>query len=923
MTRSCGCAGGCGPDDIGRRDFIGIVGVGGAAAAAGGLGMEARAAEPVSPEEIERWKRALLEPARARVYRSAVHTDVRMHLGGIGTGNLEIGADGRFTTWQLFNTLRDGHVDFLLAARAGGKTKLLQTTGGPDLPRVKEIVTVAEYPLAVLRFEDPELPVRLELVAFSPFSPLDTRFSSMPLAVLSFRVENPGSEEREVSLAALLQNPVGYEAAGDVHGLEHPAFGGNVNEPFRQGGATGILLRAEPGQAPSIDRPATIVLGSNLRAALGRPAERPEGLEVKLLDRPEAVTGLADPARTVILLEEAGADFPESLLSAARTAVEAGAVLVLAGRSALLDLLATTTGGKPLDAASTRPNVPFQDFEKGYGAWTVEGEAFGKEPARGTLPNQQHVSGFQGEGLVNTYLGGDDATGRLVSPPFAIERRFIRFLVGGGAHRSTQVQLLVDGEPVRVASGKNAERLEPAVWDVSTLQGRTARIAIVDEAKGGWGHINADGFEFSDLPGSRAALEVLDGLLPARLAPGAPPSPRDGAVERKLDGGASALERGLGKGKVLLVSASILPAAAAGIDGARQHAYETLCGLADVRYQAPRGPRPSAPGFGELALAAVPPSGASATVLPGFGEWSEAWSALEGQGGFGDPASAQPTSPTGPGRTVRGAVAVSVKVPAGKSVDVPFLLSWRYPNKYGPGGASIGCHYATMWQGARDVIGEAAEGMEDVLGRTARFRNALHRSTLPYWLLDCLTLPGGDRSGTSGWSSGSPTATPTAGRARTAAASRPARTSGDTSRRSSRLFPDLEREMRRIDFKHQQRPDGGVNNRTDVPSPPHPTGEQPFADGHASCILKAYREALNSPDEACFKRVLAAHQAGGRVPDRPRCRRRQGASPTGILQDDQWNTYDEALHGVTTLHQRLLPRRAAGRRGVGPAGRGR
>ena len=23
--------------------------------------------------------------------------------------------------------------------------------------------------------------------------------------------------------------------------------------------------------------------------------------------------------------------------------------------------------------------------------------------------------------------------------------------------------------------------------------------------------------------------------------------------------------------------------------------------------------------------------------------------------------------------------------------------------------------------------------------------------------------------------------------------------------------------------------------------------------------------------------------------------------PAGILQDDQWNTYDEALHGVTTF----------------------
>ena len=106
--------------------------------------------------------------------------------------------------------------------------------------------------------------------------------------------------------------------------------------------------------------------------------------------------------------------------------------------------------------------------------------------------------------------------------------------------------------------------------------------------------------------------------------------------------------------------------------------------------------------------------------------------------------------------------------------------------------------------------------------------------------------------------------------------------------------------MRRIDFKHQQRPDGGVNNRTDVPSPPHPTGEQPFADGHASCILKAYREALNHPDDSFLKeywphikraveyligRDAAAH----------------GGQPDGILRDDQWNTYDEALHGVTTF----------------------
>ena len=141
---------------------------------------------------------------------------------------------------------------------------------------------------------------------------------------------------------------------------------------------------------------------------------------------------------------------------------------------------------------------------------------------------------------------------------------------------------------------------------------------------------------------------------------------------------------------------------------------------------------------------------------------------------------------------------------------------------------------------------------------------------------------------------------------------------GVTNSRFARLFPDLEKDMRRIDFKHQQGADGGVNNRTDLPSPPHPTGEHPFADGHASCILKAYREALNQPDEAFLTEYWPhVHRAVEYLIARDA--KSNGGEPGGILQDDQWNTYDEALHGVTHLHQRLLSGGAACRRGMGPA----
>ena len=45
---------------------------------------------------------------------------------------------------------------------------------------------------------------------------------------------------------------------------------------------------------------------------------------------------------------------------------------------------------------------------------------------------------------------GDAATGTITSPPFALERNFVHFLIGGGDHPlgvepATSVQLLVDG----------------------------------------------------------------------------------------------------------------------------------------------------------------------------------------------------------------------------------------------------------------------------------------------------------------------------------------------------------------------------------------------------------------------------------------------------------------------------------------------
>lgn len=147
-----------------------------------------------------------------------------------------------------------------------------------------------------------------------------------------------------------------------------------------------------------------------------------------------------------------------------------------------------------LVAHAAAPDVVIADFEgDNYGDWKTSGEAFGPGPAHGALPGQMPVSGFEGRGLVNSFFQGDDTTGSLTSPPFKIERHYIRFLIGGGDHANeTCINLLASGRVARTATGPNSEHLEPQQWDVAELAGQTVTLEIVDQRKGSWGHINID-----------------------------------------------------------------------------------------------------------------------------------------------------------------------------------------------------------------------------------------------------------------------------------------------------------------------------------------------------------------------------------------------------------------------------------------------
>ena len=150
-----------------------------------------------------------------------------------------------------------------------------------------------------------------------------------------------------------------------------------------------------------------------------------------------------------------------------------------------------------------------EDFEADdYKSWKVEGEAFGQAPAEGTLPNQMGVSGYRGDRLVNTFTGGDASTGTATSPKFTIQRNHIAFLIGGGPHHDqVGIELLIDGQRVRSATGPESEQLEWHSWKVTDHVGQNARIRIFDKATGGWGHINVDHIIQTNDPPSRFDLE--------------------------------------------------------------------------------------------------------------------------------------------------------------------------------------------------------------------------------------------------------------------------------------------------------------------------------------------------------------------------------------------------------------------------------
>ncbi|MDY7107935.1 MAG: GH116 family glycosyl hydrolase [Planctomycetota bacterium] len=405
-------------------------------------------------------------------------------LGGIGAGMIALEGTGAISHVSVRNEMEFFNEPFTLAALCirrpeGNIAKVLEGpvpdwkifggagtgNGGAGrswgLPRFDEAEFLARFPFATITLRDDEIPLKIELTGWSPFTPPEADDSSLPAAALEYRFTNTGRRA--------------VDAVFSYHAKDFMALGnrGDTIRPFKNG----FILRQDPTD-----------------------------------DHPEHEGGCAifvDDENAIVDHGWFRGGWWDSVTLAWRNVQEGRLVdnPPQAGRAPGASLFVPLTL-QPGETRTVRLSivwyVPNTTLRAGRDA---PGPAFAAGPSRGTAPQQQEVTGFLGSGLVNTFDPyGDAATGTLTSPPFTLTHDSIQFLIGGGNHsEKTCLQLLVDDEIVRRAAGRDTEHLEWTTWNIAELKGKTARLRIVDEETGAWGHINVDHIILTDREWKSAA----------------------------------------------------------------------------------------------------------------------------------------------------------------------------------------------------------------------------------------------------------------------------------------------------------------------------------------------------------------------------------------------------------------------------------
>ncbi|WP_310560742.1 GH116 family glycosyl-hydrolase [Flavobacterium sp.] len=225
-----------------RRDFLKALGLatGGILIGFPAFGMTNSKYEytiPVDKGLSPEWYKSLYERGQAEIYRGKELAYIGMPIGGIGTGTVYLGGDGKLWLWDIFNETKEGIVDKVYKDWQG-KKEIKPRDGAnfifpiaPEYPfeqgfgvRVIQKDTVwnknldfngfgdirfkGQYPMAEINYRDAKLPVTIDLQSFSPFVPLDVAASSYPATIMRFKVTNTSDQNATVELSGWLENAV-------------------------------------------------------------------------------------------------------------------------------------------------------------------------------------------------------------------------------------------------------------------------------------------------------------------------------------------------------------------------------------------------------------------------------------------------------------------------------------------------------------------------------------------------------------------------------------------------------------------------------------------------------------------------------------------------------------------------------------------
>ncbi|MDF7823593.1 GH116 family glycosyl-hydrolase [Pontiellaceae bacterium B12227] len=191
---------------------------------------------------------ALTARGETKVYENETLEAILFTVGGIGAGGVQFNGSAEPEIWQIAcQTSERRNPEAFMAVRVqpeGGQpvVRALQTKPVGPFAAMSSLRFTGEYPFASYRFNEPELPVKMELEVFNPFTPMDARSSAIPCVIYTVKATNPSSVSVRVDILAAQKNLVGYNTG--MRGSQE-TFGQNQNKVLQDGDATLLHMTQE------------------------------------------------------------------------------------------------------------------------------------------------------------------------------------------------------------------------------------------------------------------------------------------------------------------------------------------------------------------------------------------------------------------------------------------------------------------------------------------------------------------------------------------------------------------------------------------------------------------------------------------------------------------------------------------------------